>query len=90
MPTGFEIYNFLGDQTGGQNNCQCCGTKMTSATATFSTHKWTEKEIKERLVELALELATAGFFDRGDIKRQIKHWAGKLKKIQEVKEEFNV
>lgn len=62
---------------------------MTSTTFTAG-EKWSEKDIKEHLVELAQELAEASWFDRGDVRRRIEHWAGKLKKIQEVKEEFKV
>lgn len=69
--------------------CECCRIRYTSTTFTTSTpHKWTKKEIETRILELAVEIAKAKWYNRGDIRRQLKHWTDKLQRYNEAKEEF--
>jgi hypothetical protein len=79
------------------NGCECCKNIENyyfytgdCNTSTISTHKWTEEEIEEEIINLSLSLQEVGIFSRPVIRRQLKHWAGKLKKLREAKEEFKL
>lgn len=72
-------------------SCECCKTRYAMATCTVTVgerHKWTEKEIKERILDLAEQMSQSKWYNRGDIRRQIKHWTEKLARYKELKEEF--
>lgn len=69
--------------------CECCRIKWTTTTSTASTYKWSEKECKERILQLAEELANAKWYERGDLRRRLKHWTEKLARYKELKREFN-
>ncbi len=85
MYSGFNFYQNM------ETNCECCSNKMTISTWTIGTitHKWTKKEIEETIINLSKELLNVKWYNRSDIIRQLKHWHNKLKKYNEVKEEFN-
>lgn len=68
--------------------CECC-VRSTSYTSSQIIHKYTKDEIRARLVELATDLAAASWFNRGDIRRQIKHWAEKLTRFEEAEQDFD-
>ena len=67
--------------------CECCKTRMVGCTFT-TARKWTEQEVKDEVLHLADRLATAKWYERGDVLRRLRHWNGKLQKINEVKAEF--
>lgn len=68
--------------------CECCNPRYTTCTAT--THKWTEKEIKEEILAIVEQLIEAKWYNKYHIRSNLKHWSKKLKKLQEVKEEFDL
>jgi len=74
----------------GTGGCECCKPRMVSSTFTVNTHKWTQKEIEERILEIAEELANASWWDgnRGSLRYELKHWTEKLKRFKEAKEDF--
>lgn len=68
--------------------CECCKPRYT--TSTFTTSKWTKKEVENRLLELSIELAGSKWYNRGRIIDQIKHWSEKLERYNRVVEEFKI
>jgi hypothetical protein len=68
--------------------CECCKLRYTTATSTAGGRKWSEKECKEEILYLAEKLASAKWYDRGDLRRRLKHWTDKLARYKELKEEF--
>jgi len=71
--------------------CECCKIRYSSSTFTVSApHKWTKEEIETRIMELAKEMADSKWYNRGNIRRQLKHWTEKLERYNEAKEEFNL
>lgn len=72
---------------GHTTNCECCRPQMTEYTSTAITHKWTLKEIQDHIIELGKQLVTVRWYDRGDVRRRMKHWVEKLERYKEAKEE---
>lgn len=88
MVGGFDFNYFY---TPNPCLCECCGPRMTTMTATSGIqHKWTKKEIESRILKLARELTNASWFDRGDIRRQLRHWNEKLERFEQAEKEFDL
>lgn len=70
--------------------CECCKIKYTTVTSTATNgFKWSEKECKEEILYVAEKLANAKWYERGDLRRRLKHWTEKLTRYKELKREFN-
>lgn len=71
------------------NGCECCKPKLTSYT--FTTHKWTEKEIKAEIIEIACELSKKKWYEsKTHLRDNLNHWCGKLNRLKDVKEEISL
>jgi len=65
--------------------CECCKIKYTSSTVT--THKWTEREIKDEILELATMLSNKKWYEsKSYLKSKLKHWCGKLSNLNEARQ----
>lgn len=69
-------------------NCECCKVEMTTMTSTSPIHKWTRKEIQEKLISLSKEMVEVRWHDRGDVRRKMEHWVEKLKRLDAYEQEF--
>jgi len=85
MPPGFNL-----DYINQFEPCECCKPKYGMTTSTFVCHKWSKEEIENTLLELAKDLATCSWFDKGNIISNIKHWSAKLDRLNQAKDEFNL
>ena len=60
--------------------CECCKTKYTSSTVT--THKWTEQEIKNEILDLSIQLSGKKWYEsKSYLISQLKHWCEKLSRL---------
>lgn len=67
--------------------CECCKPRYMTATAT-NGFKWSRKEIEREIIYIAEKLAESKWYERGDLRRRLKHWTEKLARYKEFKEEF--
>lgn len=68
--------------------CECCGPRYMTGTAGTVWQKWTKKDIQGEIISISKELVEAKWYERGDVKRRLRHWVNKLKKYEEADEEF--
>lgn len=84
---GPSLFDFLPQQF---EPCECCKSRYTNVTMTTGS-KWTKKEVEEQILYLAERVATTKWYNgRSELIRQMKHWVEKMKKIQEVENEFDL
>lgn len=77
------------DGTFPEVRCECCAPRYIATTFTITSHKWIKQEIESEIQRLAFEMTTAKWYERGNIRRRIKHWVDKLQKYNEAEQEFN-
>lgn len=70
--------------------CECCAPKYTTYTTSTSTHKWTREEIEGEIIWLSQRLLEKPWYDRGNTRRQLKHWVDKLEQYKSAEQEFAI
>ena len=69
--------------------CECCKVKYTTSTSTATNgFKWSKKECEREILYIAEKLAKSKWYERGDLRRRLKHWTEKLARYKQLKEEF--
>ena len=69
--------------------CECCKPRWTTSTST--THKWTEKEIKAEIIEIARDISKKKWYEsKTYLRDRLNHWCLKLNRLEEVKSEIDL